>query len=79
MTGQSWKHTDDGCGCYSGYRTQGCIAQWLERLTADQQVPGSIPGGGHDRIRQSDESSRTAVQHYEPNQNSNHNDYKKVS
>ena len=26
----------------------------------------------HDRIRQSDESSRTAVQHYEPNQNSNH-------
>ena len=33
----------------------------------------------HDRIRQSDESSRTAVQHYEPNQNSYHNDYKKVS
>ena len=27
----------------------------------------------------SDESSRTAVQHYEPNQNSDHNDYKKVS
>ena len=23
------------------------IAQWLERLTADQQVPGSLPGGGH--------------------------------
>ena len=22
----------------------GCIAQWLERLTADQQVPGSTPG-----------------------------------
>ena len=22
----------------------GCIAQWLERLTADQQVPGSNPG-----------------------------------
>ncbi len=34
-------------GCYSGYRTQGYIAQWLERLTADQQVPGSIPGEGH--------------------------------
>ena len=42
-----WRHTDGGCGCYSGYRTQGYIAQWLERLTADQQVPGSIPGGGH--------------------------------
>ena len=27
--------------------TQGYLAQWLERLTADQQVPGSIPGGGH--------------------------------
>ena len=24
--------------------SQGCIAQWLERLTADQQVPGSTPG-----------------------------------
>ena len=23
------------------------IAQWLERMTADQQVPGSIPGGDH--------------------------------
>ena len=22
----------------------GYIAQWLERLTSDQQVPGSIPG-----------------------------------
>ena len=33
----------------------------------------------HDRIGQSDESSRTAVQHFEPNQNSNHNFYKKVS
>ena len=43
----SWRHTDDGRGCYSGYRTQGCTAQWLERLTADQQVRGSIPGGGH--------------------------------
>ena len=42
-----WRHTDDGRGCYSGYRTQGCIAQWLERLIADQQVRGSIPGGGH--------------------------------
>ena len=31
--------------CYSGHRTQGYIAQWLERLTADQQVPGTIPGG----------------------------------
>ena len=26
---------------------KGAIAQWLEQLTADQQVPGSIPGGGH--------------------------------
>ena len=53
VTGQSWNN-----GCYghiqmvvvvvdSGHRTQGYIAQWLERLTADQQVPGSIPGGGH--------------------------------
>ena len=41
-----WRHTDGGCGCYPGYRTQGYIALWLERLTADQQVPGSIPGGG---------------------------------
>ena len=24
--------------------TTGYIAQWLERLTADQQVPGSNPG-----------------------------------
>ena len=23
---------------------EGYIAQWLERLTADQQVPGSNPG-----------------------------------
>ena len=40
-------YTDGGRGCYSGYRTQGYMAQWLERLIADQQVPGSIPGGGH--------------------------------
>ena len=33
----------------------------------------------HDRIRQSDELSRTDVQQYEPNQYSNHNDYKKFS
>ena len=33
----------------------------------------------HDRIRQSDELSRTDVQQYEPNQNSNHNDHKKFS
>ena len=42
----------------------GCIAQWLERLTADQQVPGSTPGApffinflitfgnGHDHLAQ---------------------------
>ena len=29
------------------YTTQGYLALWLERLTADQQIPGSIPGGGH--------------------------------
>ena len=27
-----------------GLRSHGYIAQWLERLTADQQVPGSNPG-----------------------------------
>jgi hypothetical protein len=31
----------------------GYIAQWLERLTADQQVPGSNPGVPFDMIRQS--------------------------
>ena len=31
----------------SGHRSQGYTAQWLKRLTADQQVPVSIPGGGH--------------------------------
>ena len=30
-------------------------------------------------VRQSDESYRAAEQHHEPNQNTNHNDYKKVS
>ena len=30
----------------------GYIAQWLERLTADQQVPGSNPGVPFSRIRQ---------------------------
>ena len=33
--------------CYSS--TNGYIAQWLERLTADQQVPGSNPGVPSDR------------------------------
>ena len=51
-------------------------AQWLEQLSADQQVPGSIPGGGmvyfRDRIRQSDESNESDDQQHEP-------DYKKVS
>ena len=36
------------CHCASKYRlchaSTGYIAQWLERLTADQQVPGSNPG-----------------------------------
>ena len=75
-------YADGGRGCYSGYRTQRYIAQWLERLTADQQVRQfrvEVMVYLRDRIRQSDESSRTAVQHNEPNQNSNHNDYKKVS
>ena len=26
------------------HQVNGYIAQWLERLTADQQVPGSNPG-----------------------------------
>ena len=30
-----------------GYSGHGYMAQWLEQLTADQQVPGSIPAGGH--------------------------------
>ena len=30
-----------------GYSGHGCMAQWLEQLTADQQVPGSIPAGSH--------------------------------
>ena len=42
--------SDGGRGCYCGHRTQGYIAQWLERLTADQQVPGSIPGGDRGSI-----------------------------
>ena len=29
---------------------QGYIAQWLERLTADQQVPGSNPGVPFDLV-----------------------------
>ena len=29
---------------YSQDYADGSIAQWLERLTADQQVPGSNPG-----------------------------------
>ena len=29
---------------YSQLCADGSIAQWLERLTADQQVPGSNPG-----------------------------------
>ena len=32
--------------CCSGQRSQGYTAQWIEHLTADQQVPGSITGGG---------------------------------
>ena len=28
----------------------GYIAQWLERLTADQQVPGSNPGVPYEKL-----------------------------
>ena len=44
---ENWVCTESthGRGCHCGHRTQGYIAQWLEQLTADQQVPGSIPGG----------------------------------
>ena len=34
---------NNGLGCLV-QRAHGYIAQWLERLTADQQVPGSNPG-----------------------------------
>ena len=45
-------HTDPNLPAASGFHpkfrtafeTYGYIAQWLERLTADQQVPGSNPG-----------------------------------
>jgi hypothetical protein len=30
--------------CHIARHANGYIAQWLERLTADQQVPGSNPG-----------------------------------
>ena len=53
VTGQSWNN-----GCYGHIQMvvvvgtletepKGYIVQWLQRLIADQQVPGSIPGGGH--------------------------------
>ena len=32
---------------YVGYSGHSCMAQWLEQLTADQQVPGSILAGSH--------------------------------
>jgi hypothetical protein len=43
-------HKDIDCQSFHGqinnnqHNTIGYIAQWLERLTADQQVPGSNPG-----------------------------------
>ena len=30
--------------------SHGYIAQWLERLTADQQVPGSNPGVPYEKL-----------------------------
>ena len=48
---------------------QGYIAQWLEQLTADQQVPGSIPGGDIGSIFIGMFSGTI----YEPNHNYNHN------
>ena len=36
----------------------GYIAQWLERLTADQQVPGSNPGVPFGRISRRNVGSR---------------------
>ena len=35
---------EDSCGHHFARSLNGYIAQWLERLTADQQVPGSNPG-----------------------------------
>ena len=61
---------------YVGYSGHGCMAQWLEQLTADQQVAGSIPVG---RFRQSNESDISDVHQQEPNHNVIQNDYKKFS
>ena len=59
------------------------IAQWLELLTTDQQVAGQflveVIVYLLDRIRQTDESDHSDDEHQEPNQNSNQNEYKKVS
>lgn len=40
--GACWQMAMDPC--WKEILASGYIAQWLERLTADQQVPGSNPG-----------------------------------
>ena len=44
------------------------MVQWLEQLTADQEVPGSIPVmvHVHDVFRQSNESDISDVHQQEP-------------
>ena len=72
-------------GIKSGHRSQGYTAQWLKRLTQDQQVPGSIPGGGHDFPSWRGMTNWLILtwfdddQHYDPNHNVKQDDYKKVS
>ena len=43
-SGMSWRGINWHCYIGDCEPRHGYIAQWLERLTADQQVPGSNPG-----------------------------------
>ena len=48
-----------GTAAGSSHDVHGYIAQWLERLTADQQVPGSNPGVPFS------ESQSSQIRHFE--------------